>query len=290
MTTDPTTDRPRALHLLEAADFLRDAHFRDGLSVQEAITALRHMADEADPMVGSLARDGFGLDEIAAMPAAPVAAPPTGQAGLRDRIAGVLRPHANLGGVPPRYELPLFGGATPSLPRISGWWALDDVVAAVMASCPGYEMSPSPCRCPCYGCKHHCGAHDPGRMADEEQQARPLGCGCPDEDATEHSFGTADCTCIPFTRQTDPPRYLNRPTDTVDMISGWEPGGDCPHHVPAREETGSALARYIVDQPVSVVQAALRILGWPPLRLKVVDVPTTPPAVVAEPGKENGRG
>ena len=57
MTTEPQTDRPRALHLLEAADFLRDAHFRDGLSVQEAITALRHMADEADPMVGSLARE-----------------------------------------------------------------------------------------------------------------------------------------------------------------------------------------------------------------------------------------
>jgi hypothetical protein len=61
-------DRDRALALLEAADFLRDAHFRDGLSVQEIGTALRHTADAADPMVGSLARDGFGLDEIAAMP------------------------------------------------------------------------------------------------------------------------------------------------------------------------------------------------------------------------------
>lgn len=46
-------------------------------------------------------------------------------------------------------------------------------------------------------------------------------------------FGVDGCTCIPFTRQTDPPRYLNRPTDTVDMISGWERGGDCPHHAPA---------------------------------------------------------
>lgn len=83
MTTDPQTDRPRALHLLEAADFLRDAHFRDGLTVQEIGTALRHMADEADPMVGSLARDGFGLDEIAAMPVAPAAVPPA------DRAAGL---------------------------------------------------------------------------------------------------------------------------------------------------------------------------------------------------------
>ena len=45
-------------------------------------------------------------------------------------------------------------------------------------------------------------------------------------------FGGPDCTCIPFSRQTDPPRYLNWPTDTVDMISGWERGRDCPHHAP----------------------------------------------------------
>lgn len=69
-------DRVRALAILEAADFLRDAHHRDGLTVQEIGTALRHTADEADPMVGSLARDGFGLDEIADMlsrPAVPAA-------------------------------------------------------------------------------------------------------------------------------------------------------------------------------------------------------------------------
>jgi hypothetical protein len=64
-------DRVRALAILEAADFLRDAHHRDGLTVQEIGTALRHTADEADPMVGSLARDGFGLDEIADMLARP---------------------------------------------------------------------------------------------------------------------------------------------------------------------------------------------------------------------------
>ena len=38
-------------------------------------------------------------------------------------------------------------------------------VAAAVASCPGREMVPSPCRCPCYGCKHHCGAHDPDTAA-----------------------------------------------------------------------------------------------------------------------------
>ena len=52
-------------------------------------------------------------------------------------------------------------------------------------------------------------------------------------DDPQTAFGGPDCTCIPFTRQEDPPRYLNRPTDTVDMISGWERGRDCPHHASA---------------------------------------------------------
>lgn len=43
----PSAPADRAAILREAADFLRDAHFRDGLSVQEIGTALRHMADEA---------------------------------------------------------------------------------------------------------------------------------------------------------------------------------------------------------------------------------------------------
>lgn len=29
-----------------------------------------------------------------------------------------------------------------------------------MTNCPGYEMKPNPCTCPCYGCKHHCSAHN----------------------------------------------------------------------------------------------------------------------------------
>jgi hypothetical protein len=36
-----------------------------------------------------------------------------------------------------------------------------------IASCPGYETSPNPCRCPCYGCKHHCSAHNPEDIAAE---------------------------------------------------------------------------------------------------------------------------
>jgi len=77
---------PRALALLEAADFLRDVHFRDGLSVQEIGAALRHMVDEADPMVGSFARDGFGPDEIADMLSRP-AAPDSLPAWLHGRFA-----------------------------------------------------------------------------------------------------------------------------------------------------------------------------------------------------------
>ena len=26
-------------------------------------------------------------------------------------------------------------------------------------SCPGEERTPNTCRCPCYGCRHHCSAH-----------------------------------------------------------------------------------------------------------------------------------
>jgi hypothetical protein len=69
--------------------------------------------------------------------------------------------------------------------------------------------------------------------AAERQDPAPdgtAGCGCPNEDAPEHGFGTEGCDCVPFTRQTTPPRILDRPTDTVDMISGWERGADCPHH------------------------------------------------------------
>jgi len=68
-------DRRRSLALLEVAEFVRSAHFGGGMSVQEIGTALAHMADDADPMVGSLARDGFGVDEIAAMLAKPASRP-----------------------------------------------------------------------------------------------------------------------------------------------------------------------------------------------------------------------
>lgn len=54
---------------------------------------------------------------------------------------------------------------------------LADELAAAIASCPGRELSPNPCRCPCYGCKHHCGAHDPSGVAVEAQQQTETPCG-----------------------------------------------------------------------------------------------------------------
>jgi hypothetical protein len=58
------------------------------------------------------------------------------ETALRDRIAAVLRAHASLGGTPPHWQLPFFDGATPSLPRISGWHPLDDTVDALAAVSP----------------------------------------------------------------------------------------------------------------------------------------------------------
>jgi hypothetical protein len=46
----------------------------------------------------------------------------------------------------------------------------------------------------------------------------------------DEGYGGEGCTCRPWTRQTDPPRYLDQPGDTVDMISGWEWEPNCPRH------------------------------------------------------------
>ena len=54
--------------------------------------------------------------------------------------------------------------------------------------------------------------------------------------AEQPQFGIPGCTCRPWTRQEDPPRYLDRPGDTVDMISGWERGADCAHHAAAHDD------------------------------------------------------
>jgi hypothetical protein len=71
--TDQSTlrDRIRALALLEAAEWYAQQD-KTVLAASQVAADLRRRADEADPMPGSLARDGFGLDEIAAMLTGPV--------------------------------------------------------------------------------------------------------------------------------------------------------------------------------------------------------------------------
>jgi hypothetical protein len=54
----------------------------------------------------------------------------------------------------------------------------DPEIRAAYASCPGHEMKPNPCRCPCYGCKHNCYAHQPLDVAADPEDD--------DEDDTPH--------------------------------------------------------------------------------------------------------
>jgi hypothetical protein len=49
-------------------------------------------------------------------------------------------------------------------------------------------------------------------------------------------YGSPDCTCVPFTRKDGTPRACG-PHDTVDDISGWETGRNCPDHAPAAPPT-----------------------------------------------------
>ncbi|WP_075737501.1 hypothetical protein [Streptomyces acidiscabies] len=98
------------------------------------------------------------LDAMAAAPA-----PSADRSALRDRIADVL---AEADGWVWATERDKARSST-----YRGYQSRAEAVLAVLpepadraaavASCPGYEASPNPCRCPCYGCKHHCGAHNP---------------------------------------------------------------------------------------------------------------------------------
>jgi hypothetical protein len=95
----------------------------------------------------------------------------------------------------------------------------DDEVAAAVASCPGYETSPNPCRCPCYGCKHHCSAHNPDDPRCD-MGVPPVGSAEPAHDHTE-TPRTVRCSRA----------ILSRP----HPAHGWypQPGMDpvdCPGH------------------------------------------------------------
>ncbi|WP_329214831.1 hypothetical protein OG352_05290 [Streptomyces sp. NBC_01485] len=86
-----------------------------------------------------------------------------------------------------------------------------------------------------------------GRDTDQVAAA-PVG---GEQPAEEPMFGVPGCTCRPFTRQTNPARYLDQPGDTVDMISGWTLGDDCPHHRPA-----------VVGQPGTQAREADRVVAY----------------------------
>ncbi|MFI5973536.1 hypothetical protein [Streptomyces sp. NPDC051452] len=63
-----------------------------------------------------------------------------------------------------------------------------------IASCPGYETSPNPCRCPCYGCKHHCSAHTPEDVPEPD-----------DTDLTEADIDRMTAAGTPVQIVTEPP-------------------------------------------------------------------------------------
>ncbi|WP_435215850.1 hypothetical protein [Streptomyces sp. bgisy034] len=85
----PQRDVTRALILREAADFVGnddtcDCGGCDSCVPNKLAAELRRKADEADPMVGSLARDGFGAHEIAETLSRPAAEQPAETCGQHD--------------------------------------------------------------------------------------------------------------------------------------------------------------------------------------------------------------
>ncbi|MFI8535395.1 hypothetical protein ACIGMX_34760 [Streptomyces aquilus] len=93
--------------------------------------------------------------------------------------------------------------------------------------------------------------------ADTPNTTETRTCDCPSEDAPEHMFSADGCTCRPWTRQTTPPRYLDQPGDTVDMISGWKRGADCPHHAPAVPPAADQAAGFELRGITEIYAAAL---------------------------------
>ncbi|MEH0631749.1 hypothetical protein [Streptomyces stelliscabiei] len=116
------------------------------------------------------------LEKLRALPAS-VVVPAADRATLRDRIADKLATADGWKWAPGfKAQSPAWRGyqeradmvlaelpapADQAAVRAEAFDEAAETLAAAVASCPGYETSPNPCRCPCYGCKHHCSAHDP---------------------------------------------------------------------------------------------------------------------------------
>jgi len=123
---------------------------------------------------------------------------PSRRAGLRDQLRRAACEAEGFAWDSDMLEPDEYGDHADSVLAVlyQEWPWLRAEHAAAVASCPGYEASPNPCRCPCYGCKHHCGAHNPenvsveaerpalrDRIADAIRAAACTGdCGLPEEE------------------------------------------------------------------------------------------------------------
>ncbi|MFE5895857.1 hypothetical protein ACFQ67_00250 [Streptomyces sp. NPDC056488] len=70
------------------------------------------------------------------------------------------------------------------------------------------------------------------RQATGQADTTPAPERCPDWPECDHWFFMDGCTCIAWTKQTDPPRPL-LPGESLDMVNHCERRPDCPHHAPA---------------------------------------------------------
>lgn len=179
------------LALRQAAKlYIESAVWEDGDPLMEVIAATiwEHCARDDEEMPQLVCDDPRTIAAFAAAVArahaarvAPATdqAGPSRRAGLRDEIVNALGQIKTVPPVAHRREqadhvLAVLYREWPWLRAEAEETATDQ--AEALASCPGYETSPNLCRCPCYGCKHHCSAHDPEDVRDAEgatDQAAP---------------------------------------------------------------------------------------------------------------------
>ncbi|MFJ3043673.1 hypothetical protein [Streptomyces tendae] len=121
-------------------------------------------------------------------------------------------------------------------------------VAAAIASCPGRELSPSPCRCPCYGCKHHCGAHNPETVSPVVQSP-----------VREQLLNAIDATYCQFLGFGTPEgllaAYEASRTQTVDQAALRDRIAALFRHKPDEERLGDATPGEIANAVLAVLPA-----------------------------------
>ncbi|MDX2766443.1 hypothetical protein [Streptomyces europaeiscabiei] len=150
---------------------------------------------------------------------------------------------------------------------------LAEELAAAIASCPGYEMNPNPCRCPCEGCKHNCGAHDPQPAVGACVAAEAPHTVAPDA----HSCGNCD-GIDPDSFLTNLDRPAVKAQQAATKTPDEEPGQWC--------KCRSCWGWFVEEHPGEDLDELGRDLGW----WSGLPEHRDAPAVVAQPGKEHGRG